>query len=225
MRHLFVALLGLLLGVAGGSAAIYYNPFTESSSSAPAATDRVLRYSLPDQVLEFSLGEDARLVGQPVGEDALWEETIARAAVLGLTLDNDSNQPTAVASRVMATSSATDLLLEGVLVRDYWLVTIPREGTLFVEADSNVWPFLKQALLPTWLLDRPWHGPSDYWPTAGPGADGTALVMGTAGEFEGAEGSAVERYTVTAINQQDRTIAARGELYLHLPGPQVAVQE
>ena len=225
MRHLLVALLGLLLGVAGGSAVIYYNPFTESSSSAPAPTDRVLRYSLPDQVLEFSLGEDARLMGQPVGEDALWEETIARAAVLGLTLDNDADQPAAVASRVMATSSATDLLLEGVLVRDYWLVTIPREGTLFVEADSNVWPFLKQALIPAWLLDRPWQGPSDYWPTAGPGADGTALVTGTAGEFEGAEGSAIERYTVTAVNRQDRTIAARGELYLHLPGPQVAVQE
>ena len=59
----------------------------------------------------------------------------------------------------MATSADTDLLLRGVLVSDHWLVTIPSEGTLFVRAESNAWPFLKNTLVPG-LVSRP----SLEWP-------------------------------------------------------------
>ena len=56
---------------------------SESSGAAPMPieTDRVLRYSLPDQVLQFAVGEDARFFGQDTGDDSLWEETIDRSAV------------------------------------------------------------------------------------------------------------------------------------------------
>ncbi|HET7609919.1 MAG TPA: hypothetical protein VFL84_14655, partial [Gammaproteobacteria bacterium] len=60
MRYLFVAIIGLVLGVAGAGAALYYNPLAEKSAATPGATGRVLHYSLPDQVLEFAIGEDAR---------------------------------------------------------------------------------------------------------------------------------------------------------------------
>ena len=224
MRYLFVAIVGLVLGAAGGGAALYYNPLAEKSAPMPGSTDRVLHYSLPDQVLEFAIGEDARLFGQETGDDSLWEETIDRAGVLGLVLNDGSNQPAALASRLLSTSPDTDLLLNGVLVSDDWLVTVPGEGSFYVHADSNAWPFLKEKLVPVWYLDRPWTGPAEYWPTVGPAADDSAEVVGLTGSFRGSEGSAVEHYEITALDPARKLALAKGELYLNLPGPQVAAQ-
>jgi hypothetical protein len=225
MKYLFVAVLGLLLGAAGAGAVLYYNPMTETSAAAPSSTDRVLSYSLPDQVLAFALGGDAAMLGQASRDDSLWEETIDRTAMLGLVLNDSANQPVAVASRLMATSADTDLLLRGMLVSDHWLVTIPGEGTLFVRADSNVWPFVKQTLVPVWYLDKPLQGPVEYLPTVGPGAANSAKVVGINGAFSGQDGSAVERYSITFLDPANRSAAAVGELYLHLPRPQVALQQ
>lgn len=222
MRYLFVAIIGLLLGIAAAGAVLYYNPLAEKSAPMPGATDRVLHYSLPDHVLEFALGDDAKLFGQDAGDHGLWEETIDRAAMLGLVLNDGSNQPAALASRLLSTSPDTDLLLNGVLVSDDWLVTIPGEGTLYVHADSNAWPFLKEKLVPVWYLDRPWSGPAEYWPTVGPGAGDSAEVVGLTGAFRGSEGTAVERYEITALDPARNLALANGELYLNLPGPQVA---
>jgi hypothetical protein len=224
MRYLFVAIIGLLFGAAGAGAVLYYNPLAEKSAPMPGGTDRVLHYSLPDHVLEFAIGEDASLFGQKIGDDSLWEETIDRAGVLGLVLNDSSNQPAALASRLLSTSPDTDLLLNGVLVSDDWLVTIPGEGSFYVHADSNAWPFLKEKLVPVWYLDQPWTGPAEYWPTVGPRADDSADVVGLTGSFRGSEGSAIEHYEITALDPARKLALANGELYLNLPGPQVAAQ-
>jgi hypothetical protein len=224
MKYLFVTIVGLVLGAAAASVVLYYNPLSVKSAPVPNPTDRVLRYSLPDHVLGFAVGEDARLFGQDPGDDGLWEETIDRAAVLALVLNDGSNQPAALASRLLSTSAETNLLLRGVLVSDHWLVTVPGEGTLFVRADSNAWPFLKETLVPVWYLDRPWSGPAEYWPTVGPGTDESGHVVGVTGLFRGHEGSAVERYEVTALDRKRDVALARAELHLNLPGPQVAAQ-
>jgi len=225
MKYLLVVLLGLLLGAAGAGATLYYNPFSAATAGMPNATDRVLHYSLPDHVLAFALGDAARWFGQDTGDDSLWEDTIDRTGVLGLVLNDASNQPAAIASRLMAASSETDLLLRGVLLSDYWLVSIPGEGTLFMRADSNAWPFLKETLVPVWYFDRPWKGPSEYWPTVGPGAENNGVVVGVSGIFRGSEGSVVERYELTAFDPARESALAEGELHLNLPGPQVAVQD
>jgi len=224
MKYLFVAILGLLFGAAAAGVVLYFNPLPTKSAPMPNATARVLRYSLPDQVLQFSLGDDARLFGQDAGDDSLWEETIDRSALLGLVLNDASGQPAALASRLLSTSADTDFLLRGVLVSDLWLVTIPNEGTLFVHADSNAWPFLKETLVPVWYLNRPWSGPAEYWPTVGPGADDSGNVIGIAGAFNGTAGSAVERYEITTLDPARKLAFAKGELHLDLPGPQVAAQ-
>jgi hypothetical protein len=223
MKYLIVAIVGLLLGAAAAGVVLYFNPLSESSAPPPSATDRVFRYSLPDHVLQFAVGEDARLVGQDT-EDSLWEETIDRTAVLGLVLNDGAGQPAALASRLLSTSAESDLLLRGLLVSDFWLVTIPGEGTLFVHADSNAWPFLKERLLPVWYFDQPWQGPAEYWPTVGPGADLSGDVIGIAGVFRGSTGSAVERYEITTLDPARNVALAAGEIHLNLPGRQVAAQ-
>lgn len=224
MKYLLIALLGLAVGAAGACGVLYFNPFSLEAGGAPTAGDRVFRYSLPDDVLEFSLGEDARYLGQAASHDGLWEETIDRAAVLGLALEDSSSEPAAVASRLMIASPDTDLLLRGVVVADHWLVTVPGEGTLFVRADMNAWPFVKDTLLPVWYFERPWQGPAEYWPTVGPSADGSGTAVGVAGAFAGSEGRMVERYELTSLDRARAAAAATGELHLGLSGPQVAVQ-
>lgn len=223
MKYLVVALTGFLLGAAAAGVIIYFNPFAAQEAPPPSATARVLRYSLPEHVLEAAVGEDARLLGHDTGDDALWEETIDRTAVLGLVLNDEENRPAAIASRLIATSPESDLLLKGMLLTDYWLVTIVGEGTLFVHARSNAWPFLKEAV-PVWYFDRPWDGPAEYWPTIGPGLDDTADVVGLTGSFGGTSGSAVEHLELAALDPARRFAAAKGELYLDISGPQVAAE-
>ena len=224
MKYLVVAVLGLFGGAALAGAMLYFNPFS-LGSAAPSSSGRVLQYTLPDDVLELALGADARLLGVDGGADALWEETIDRSAVMGLTLNDANRQPVAIASRLTSVSPQTDLVLRGVLLSDFWLVTIPGEGTLFVHTDSNAWPFLKETLVPVWYLDRPWHGPAQYWPTVGPGTDDAGVVVGVAGTFSGGDGSAVESYELTALDRANGSALARGALHVDLPGPQVAVQQ
>jgi hypothetical protein len=227
MKYLAVVIAGLLLGAAAAAAVVYYNPLTQQAAESPNSADRVLRYSLPDHVLEFAVGADVRLFGQDTDDDGLWEETIDRTAVLGLVLNDGADQPAAIASRLIATSADTDLLLRGVLLSDHWLVTIPSEGTLFVRAESNAWPFLRETLLPVWYFDRAWNGPAEYWPTVGPGSDDSGVVTGIAGALQGSEGRAVERYQLSALDRDRKLAAATGELHLSLPQPlpQVAAQQ
>jgi hypothetical protein len=225
MRYLVVAVLGLLIGAAAAGAAIYYNPLIQTKGSAqPDAADRTLRYSLPSEVLGFALGEDVVPPGTPKRDDALWEETIARTAMLSLVLDDARDKPSAIASRMLAVSPRTDFVLSGVRVNDYWLLTIPGEGTLFLRADANVWPFLRETL-PVWYLGRPWKGPVEYSPTAGPNEHGEAVVIGATGRFVGLEGTAIEKYRLTDLDPAARSAAATGELDLKLGASQVAKSE
>jgi hypothetical protein len=225
MKYLLVMLVGVLLGAAAAAAVLYYNPLTAADGPEPAVADRALHYDLSAHMLGLSLGERALLPSLEQRDTPLWEDTIDRTALMGLVLRDDANQPVAVASRLLVGSASTDLLLHGVLLSDYWLLTFPDEGTLFVRVDTNVWPFLKQSLLPVWFFNRPWQGPVEFRPTAGPGAQHTAIVVGATGRFGGIEGSAVERYRVTALDRASNKAEAVGELHLHLFAPQVAADQ
>jgi|KBSMisStaDraftv2_1062788.scaffolds.fasta_scaffold08829_1 hypothetical protein len=224
MKYLLVAALGLLIGAAAAGAAIYYNPFTMTKSAHLDVADRALHYSLPSEVLGFALGDAIMPPGTPKRDGSLWEETIDRTAMLSLVLDDAHDNPTAIASRLLAVSPRTDFVLSGVRVNDYWLLTIPGEGTLFLRAETNVWPFLKETL-PVWYLGRPWKGPSEYSPTAGPGELGAAVVLGATGRFVGLEGSAIEKYRLTDLDPAARSAAATGELDVRLSASQVAKSE
>ena len=223
MKYSFIVLLGLIVGAAAGAAVIYFNPFTNASAPDTHSSDRMLHYDLPGEVLGFTLGERALPPGAAqLADGGFWEETINRTALLGLVLDDADDKPAAVASRLIAGSGDTDFLLRGVLVSDYWLLTIPNEGTLFLRASSNVWPFLRKTLLPVWYLGRTWRGPADYRPTTGPGDEGMAVVVGATGRFAGLEGTAIEQYRLTDLDPASRSVAAVGELHLRMGEPQIA---
>lgn len=214
MKYLIVGLCGLLLGATAACAVLYFNPLTARQVASPQREGRVLHYALPGDALRFTAGDRLMLPVAARGEDSFWEETIDRSALLEVVLRDDTGMPAAVATRLMAASTATDLLLKGALVSDYWLLTVPGEGTLFVRTDTNLWPFLKNTLVPVWYFGRPWKGPTEVEPTMGPGPDGTGVTLGGTGRFASADGTAVESYTLTAFDRASSQVAASGELDL-----------
>ncbi len=220
MKYLFVAIVGLVLGAAAAGVVLYFNPLAAKSAPMPSATDRVLSYSLPDHVLEFAVGEDARLFGQDTGDDSLWEETIDRAAVLALVLNDGSNQPAALASRLLSTSAETDLLLRGVLVSDHWLVTVPGEGTLFVRGRLERLAVLEgNARCRCGISIGLGAAPPSTGRRSAPARTTAAASSASRASFRGSEGSAVERYEVTALDPGARGRAREGRAALESAGP------
>lgn len=222
MKYVLVNVIGILLGAAVGLAVLYFNPLTAGPGVTSAATARTLQYELPARSIQFVHGERALLPGLTAGGEPFWEETISRAALLALSLDADGSAA-AVASRLLQGSSDTDLLLTGVVVNDYWLLTVPGEGSLFLRVDTNLWPFLKSAFIPTWYLGQPWRGPADYRPTVGP-AQTSALVVGATGRYASLTGRAFEHYRLTALDRSRQTLELAGELHLDLDLPVAAAE-
>lgn len=213
MRFLFSMLLGAVLGGAAAGAILYFNPLTNGHEQALGGFERVLRYELPQDALAFARGERTRLPGEADRSEPLWEDAIARTASLAVVLRDADGVPAAIASRLLAASADTDLIMRGLLVADHWLVTIPDQGSLFVQTESNVWPLLKDGVIPVRYLGRPWDGLLELTPTAGPGPEHTALAIGATGRFAGQRGAAAEHYRVTAIEP----LAAAAQLALDLP--------
>jgi hypothetical protein len=222
MKYWIAGSFGFLLGAAAAGAVLYFNPLTAERAPDPASDDRALTYKLPDDMLAFMRGDFPGAGAAGAGDDTFWEETIDRTALLGLVLDDSIGVPAAVASRLIAGSSGTDLLLRGVLVSDHWLLTIPGEGSLYVRAESNVWPFLKDGLIPTWFFGRPWDAAAQFRPTAGPGPQHTAIVIGATGKFASLEGRAVETYRVTTLDPVADAASAVSQLHLRFFQPLAA---
>jgi hypothetical protein len=217
MRLVLTTALGFVAGVALVIAALYLNPLTEDAGIAEDTNARVLAYGSPFVYgLAVTHSGQSRLPLRPDSIPELWETTISDSMLSVVVLHNSDGSAVGVGSRVSQFSETTQMLTRGIVVDDNWLVTIPGEGSFFVNADSNLWPFLKETFIPVWYLDRPWQGPKRYQPTAGPGLDGRAIVTGATGRFAEAHGSAVESYQVHSFPQPGDPGDIEARLYLQL---------
>lgn len=217
MRYPLTAALGFLIGAAVALALVYLDPLTGRGGSPPIDGDTVYTYASPvTEGLAFTLGGASRLPRHPAGVPDLWEATIAKSALSVLVLLGTDGKPAALASRYSYPAEESDLLRRGILLKDDWLVSVPGEGSFYVTATSNFWPFLKESVLPVWYLNRPWPGPSTYSPTVGPGPGGEAIVHGATGIFAGRDGAASERYEVEAFDERVGPERLRAELHWSL---------
>lgn len=227
IKHGFVAVAGLALGAAACGGLVYVNPLTAAPPAEAGAFDRVLRYDFPsDDVLVLTHAGKAPVPARPAGVEELWESSIS-TTLAGLVAIREGDGPAvAAATKIAVPSAGTNLLEAGVLIDDNWLLTVPGEGSLLVLGHSNVWPAIKENLLPAWL-GRPWAGPRTYRTTDGPGVRGTALIVGATGRFEVQQGSAVERFELDAFSRDGGFERFRGELHLRLVSndPGHAVEE
>ena len=219
MRYLLTTVFGFVIGCALVLVGLYYNPFTAGSGVISGVNARVLTYRSPfTEGLAVTHSGRSRLPLQPAAIPELWESTIRDSMLSVVVLKDEDDIPVGIASRVSQFSESTELLTRGVLVDDDWLVTLSGEGSFFIRADSNLWPFLKETLIPVWYLDRPWRGPRNYRPTAGPGEGGSAIVAGATGRFANLEGTAVESYEISGFDKTHGPGGLSARLFLSMPG-------
>jgi hypothetical protein len=216
MKYLLSLVVGLIVGVAAAVALLYFNPLTQRGGE-PAGT--------PDWSLDFALSpsatwlatHDERLGLPVVPPDAplLWEGGIKGTVLAAMPLHDASGRFAAFASRIAVPSAATEFLHSGLLVDNFWLISIPGQGSMFMHAVNNEWPLLRDTLVRVDLLRREWHGPGDYAPTVGPGNDG-AVVEGLSGSLAGRSGHGRERVALASYGGS--LAALSGELILDLEG-------
>jgi hypothetical protein len=224
MKHLFSFAGGTLLGCAVAAVALYFNPITRERPALIDA-DTVLQYEYPSEsMLLFTHGGALKVERVPPEIPQLWEATISKTALSVLVLRNPQGRPVAIASRMSKLSEQSEPLLSGLLLADNWLITYPGRGSYVVASTNNVWPLIRDTLIDVDFLQRPWMGSKRYFPTAGPDADGTALVTGATGEFRGLSGSATEWFELENYEVGPAfTPEIKGELQLKLGMETVAV--
>lgn len=218
MKYLLSLLFGLVAGAAVALALLYFNPLTQRQTELPARADRSLAYSM-QPADTWLVTHDRRIELPVVPSDAplLWEHGIKGVLLAAMPLRNAGGQVVAYGSRITAPSGNTEFLRAGLLADDYWLISFPGEGTLFVHALNNEWPLLRDTLVKVDWLGQSSAGPVHYGPTIGPVAAG-ARLHGLTGGFAGAGGNLRERLTLDAYSGSFAALS--GELLLSLNAAQ-----
>jgi hypothetical protein len=216
MKYILSLIAGLVAGAALAVAALYFNPLTQRSAEPSGAPDWSLKFGLAPAAMWIAThDEKLDLPLAPADVPRLYEDGIEGMLLTALPLHDSSGRFAASASRITVPSSATEFLRSGLLVDDYWLISIPGQGTLFVHAVNNEWPLVRDTLVRVDLLRREWRGSEAYAPTVGPGADG-ANVVGLTGGLAGRTGHGRERLVLE--NYSGSLAALAGEIHLDLEG-------
>lgn len=212
MKYLLSLVFGILVGTACAAALLFFNPLTRSQGSAAADDAWVLSYSMRPADLWVSTHDDSvDLPVVPADLPLLYEQGIKGSILMAMPLQFSGGQ--AQATRISVPSANTEFLQSGFVTDDYWLVSVPGRGSLFVHAESNQWPLLRDTLVSVNWLRRDWKGAAEYLPTRGPVRAG-ASVLGLSGEFAGISGHAKERIDV--LSYDSSALQLSGELLLEL---------
>jgi hypothetical protein len=211
--------LSLIFGLAAGAATaivlLYFNPLTRSQQRSSSDADWALQYSLgaPDVWLST---HDARLDLPLVPKNVpqLWEAGIKGTFLAALPLVDAAGGVGAAGSRISVPSARTEPVRAGLFVDDYWLISVPGQGSVFVHAVNNQWPLLRDTVVRVDWLHREWKGPGEYRPTVGPEATG-ATVVGLTGRFANTRGRGREHLS---LDTYDGSLARlSGQLMLDVP--------
>ena len=219
MRYALGLLAGLVAGVGVAFAILYFNPLTRGQSVPASDSNWVLDYKLSAADTWLSTHDDRLEIPLVPGNvPLLWESGIKGSLLAAMPLHGPAGGRAAVASRISVPSADTEFLRAGLLVADYWLISVPGEGTVFVHAVNNRWPLLRDTVVRVDWLQRDWTGPQNYGPTRGPDAGG-ANVRGMTGQFAGARGHGRERVSLEAYDGSLAQLS--GQLMLELPDIQL----
>ena len=222
MRFFTTLVIGLMAGVALGAVAILFNPLVGHVGEVPKG--ELLYYQSDAEQFVFTHGEAMPLGVRPGDIPPMWEATIKGTALSVFPLNDADGNPVALASRVSLLDEQTDFLVNGPRLHSVWLLSYPGKGTLFVEEQENVWQFMRDGVIPVWLLSRDWSGASEVLPTSGPAVEGARVVAGTAG-FTGSQGVIRQRYRLEHFEAENVTWEAEIGLQLTAVTEQAEVVE
>lgn len=223
MKYLISLLIGMLVGAALLAAGLYYNPLTTQNKLSPVSvTDNdVLHLNFPavasDLVVFTNDGESA-IAPHPAKVLQLWERPIRKTEALATTLTDSQGQVVGIGVKFSSDSESTDVLNGKLIVDSIWHVYLPGRGSLFIEQQENYWTFAREIVIPArWNSGDNWRGNWNGNISSGPGALGTARVIGGSGEFAGLDTDAVESLLAKAYSVEQGPIAMTGALAIELP--------
>lgn len=223
MKYLVSLLVGMLVGACAFLALLYYNPLTSQNKLSPLSVSHndliSLNYSAVAQD-SFVYTNDGASQVAPYPEKVLqlWERPISQTSVTATALTDSRNQPVGIGIKFSSDSERTRVLNAEALVDSVWHIYLPGRGSLFVEQTENYWGYLREIVVPArWSSGDNWR---DTWygsTTSGPGALGTAKVVGGSGEFDGLVSEAVESLSAKAYSVKHGPVAMDGQLTIEIP--------
>lgn len=223
MKYLISLIAGMSLGVAAFLALLYFNPLMSKNNLSPlSVTDNdvmKLNYSaVAEDSLIYSNDGESQVAPYPAKVLQLWEPTIRYTTAMATVFKNSRGQKVGIGIKFSSDSESTRLLNGEAISDSVWHVYLPGRGSLFVQQTENYWNYLHDIVIPAhWSSADSWRGAWYGNITAGPGALGTARVVGGSGEFSDLESEGVEALAAKAYSVKRGPVAIGGELSVEIP--------
>ena len=143
--------------------------------------------------------------------------SIRHTEVLVTVLTNSRNAVVGLGVKITSDSESTRLIKAEMLVDSIWHIYLPGRGSLFIEQTENFWSYAREVIAPAyWSSADNWKGVWNGNTTAGPGALGTARVIGGSGEFSNRQMAAVEALSARVYSVENGPLAMDGHLTIEL---------
>ncbi len=223
MKYLAALLIGMLCGAALFVAGMYYNPFAEQLKVSPLAVtnEKLLDFmytAVPGEMILYTDNGETIVKTHPDRVAELWEPTVVDTRVAVTVLNDGRGQVAGLGIKFSSDSEQTALIHSQALVNSAWHIYVPGQGTLFVDQIENFWSYLREIVVPArWSSGDNWKGSFFRIMTQGPGALGTARVIGGNGNFAGMSSEAVESLTARAYSANTGPVSMSGSLTITVP--------
>jgi len=223
MKYVASLIVGLAVGAAAFVALLYFNPLTSQNRLSPLSVSDneviTLNYSaVASDALVYTNNGESQVQPNPAKVLQLWEPPIRLTDAMVTVLMDSRNQPAGIGIKFSSDSERTRILNGEALVDSVWHIYLPDQGSLFVEQQENYWSYLREIVIPAhWSSGDNWRGTWNGAITAGPGALGTAKVIGGSGVFDGLTTEAVESLQARAYSVQQGPVAVDGVLAIEIP--------
>jgi hypothetical protein len=223
IKYLFALIVGVVAGVAAFLALLYFNPLTTQKGLSPiTVTDNnviKLGYSAAaEEMLIYTNDGESSIDPHPAKVPQLWEAPIRQTRAIATVLTDIRGENTGIGIKFSSDSESTSILNGQAIVDSVWHIYMPDRGSLFVAQSENFWSYLREIVIPAyWSSAKSWRGIWNGNVTSGPGALGTARVIGGSGEFTELETEAVESLSARAYSVELGPVAIDGELSVEIP--------
>ncbi len=218
MKYLVSLLIGFVCGIVLFIVGFYYNPLYGASTLSPLAVSdsKVDSYSYSavtsDSILFTNDGESISKP-RPSKVAELWEPAINQTQLLVTSLTDSRGMPAGIGIKMSSPSESSRLISGNVLVNSVWHLYMPGRGTLAIDQTENYWAYLRDIVVPAWRSSSDsWRGSWSRNMSVGPGALGTARVLGLGGEFDGLQSEAVESLNARAYSVLQGPVSMTGTL-------------
>ncbi len=222
MKHLVTLIIGFLVGALATIALMFFNPFATANPLSPLSVSDYelmsLNYSaVARDAIVFTNDGESPARPKPAKVLQLWEAPIRQTDALVTVLTNSRNVEVGLGVKIASDSESTRLISAEMLVDSVWHIYLPGRGSLFIAQTENYWSYARDIVVPAyWSSANNWKGAWHGNMTAGPGALGTARVIGGSGEFSNLEMEAVEALSARAYAVESGPVAMEGHLTIEL---------